>query len=72
MHEALLRGYADSTNRGDDSHWRAWEKVCGDLHTTPWRTDAAANSGLDPDGYQEEIFLLCTAMIRMHDVMVPR
>ena len=57
MHEVLAAGYADSTNRGDDGHWRAWEVVCKRLGTSPWRTDMASNSGLDVEGHQEEVFL---------------
>ena len=46
----LARAYAPSTNKQDEGHWRAWEGVCAALGTSPWRTDAAANSGADPEG----------------------
>lgn len=71
-HEALAHAYAPNTNKGDDGHWRAWEKVCARMRTSPWRTDLAANSGADPDGYQEEIFLCASATIQMYDDMCPR
>ena len=68
----LQRGYADSTNNKDEGHWKAWELVCDELGTTPWRTDVRANLGHDPEGHQEEVFLLATAMVRMYGVMHPR
>ena len=68
----LASGYADSTNRGDDGHWRAWEKFCQRMGTSPWRIDMASNSGLDVEGYQEEIFLCVSAVIYFYDNMLPR
>ena len=68
----LASGYAPSTNQGDDGHWRAWEQVCRHMGTSPWRTDMAANSGMDPDGHQEEVFLLASACVRFYEVMMPR
>ena len=38
----------------------------------PWRSDMAANTGLDVDGYQEEVFLCVSAVIQFYDVMMPR
>ena len=32
----------------------------------------AANSGLDPEGHQEEVFLLATAMLHFYERMMPR
>ena len=68
----LQRGYADSTNSKDEGHWKAWELVCDELDTSPWRTDVRANLGHDPEGHQEEVFLLATAMVRMYGAMHPR
>jgi len=72
VNAALSRAYADSTNAGDDGHWRAWVRVCTHMNTSPWRTDIQANLGLDPEGHQEELFLLATACICMYDDMRPR
>ena len=62
----LARAYAPSTNKQDAGHWRAWERVCAQLGTSPWRTDMAANSGADVEGYNEEVYLLHTALILMY------
>ena len=32
---------------------------------SPWRVDVAANSGADPVGYAEEVYLLCMALVLM-------
>ena len=68
----LSRAYAPSTNRNDAGHWRAWERVCARLGTSPWRVDMAANSGADPVGYHEECYLLGIALIMFYDEMKPR
>ena len=68
----LARAYAPSTNKQDAGHWRAWERVCAQLGTSPWRTDIAANSGADVEGYNEEVYLLHTALILMYGEMKPR
>ena len=68
----LQLAYAPSTNRGDDGHFRAWTKACAHLGASPWRTDVAANSGADPDGHAEEIYLMCMALILMYSWMKPR
>ena len=72
MHAVLSQGYAPRTNKGDDGHWRAWEKVCKNLGTSPWRTDVQANLGIDPEGHQEEVFLCVSAIIQMYAEMMPR
>jgi hypothetical protein len=46
--------------------------VCAVLGTSPYRTDLAANLGLDPEGQMEEVFLLNSAMLLMYDNMRPR
>ena len=48
MRDTLARAFATSTNRTDVYHLRAWEKACKKLGTPMWRTDVAANSGIDP------------------------
>ena len=68
----MSRAFAPSTNKTDESHWRAWERVCARLGTIPWRVDAAANSGLDPEGYAEEIYLLGLELIMLYSEMKPR
>ena len=68
----MSRAYAPSTNKTDEGHWRAWERVCARLGTSPWRVDAAANSGVDPEGYAEEIYLLGLALIMLYSEMKPR
>ena len=68
----LSRAYAPLTNKHDAGHWRAWERACALLGTSPWRTDVAANSGADPKGYEEEVYLVCMALILMYSWMKPR
>ena len=58
MHEALASGYAPRTNKSDEATFARWEKFCTNvMGTQPWRTDVLANSGQDPEGFQEEVFL---------------
>ena len=73
MYDMLSRGYADSTNKVDDGYWRRWEQFCVKvMGTSPYRTDVAANSGADPDGHQEEVFLCVSALMHFYDQMRPR
>jgi hypothetical protein len=72
MHDSLAAAYADSTNRTDASHMRAWREVCRELDTPVWRTDMAANSSLDPVGYRREMVLLAVAFLRIYATMSPR
>lgn len=72
LHEALGHGYAASTRRNDAGYWKRWERFCKSIGTSPWRTDMAANSGQDPDGHQEEVFLLASAMMHFYETMHPR
>ena len=72
LHEALGHGYAPSTRHADEGYWKRWEAFCKSINTSPWRTDMAANSGQDPEGHQEEVFLLATAMLHFYEHMVPR
>ena len=72
MHEVLSHGYAPSTNKIDDGYWVRWAAFCKSIGTSPWRTDLMANSGLDPEGHQEEVFLLSTAMLHFYERMHPR
>ena len=72
LHEALDHGYAKSTRAIDEGYWKRWERFCKSIGTSPWRTDMAANSGLDPEGHQEETFLLASAMLHFYETMVPR
>ena len=72
LQSLLSRAYAPSTNAHDAGHWRAWERACAHLGASPWRIDAAANSGADAAGHAEEIYLLCMALILMYSWMRPR
>jgi len=69
---AQPHGYAASTRLADEGYWKRWEAFCKSINTSPWRTDMAANSGQDPEGHQEEVFLLATAMLHFYERMVPR
>jgi hypothetical protein len=62
----MARAYAPLTNRKDAGHWRAWERVCAHMGVATWRTDMAANSGADPVGYHEEVYLMCMALILLY------
>ena len=68
----MARAYAPLTNRKDAGHWRAWERVCAHMGVATWRTDMAANSGADPVGYHEEVYLMCMALILLYSWMKPR
>ena len=72
MHEALAHGYAPSTAKIDEGYWARWEAFCKSIGTSPWRVDMAANSGMDPEGHQEEVFLLASAMLHFYENMHPR
>jgi len=69
---AMSEAYAPSTTAKDLGHWRAWEAACQILGTSPWRTDIAANLGIDAEGHQEELFLLSSALLLMYMSMRPR
>ena len=45
------------------------DKICFKLNTSPWRTDVAANMGLDVTGHQREILLCCIALVIFHREM---
>jgi len=64
--------FAPGTNKTDWYHWQKWEEVCARLGTTPWRTDVAANAGLDPIGHRRESLLKAVAMVVMYTEMQPR
>ena len=72
LQSLLARAYAPSTNAHDAGHWRAWERACAHLGASPWRIDVAANSGADPEGHAEEVYLVCMALILMYSWMRPR
>ena len=72
VQEALEQGYAKSTRDKDAGYWRSWVRFCKSVGTSPMRTDMTANSGQDPDGYQEEVFLLASAMLHYYENMFPR
>ena len=68
LSEALEHGYAPRTRAADQGHWRRWERFCKSIGTSPWRTDMAANSGMDAEGHQEEVFLMASAMLHAYAV----
>ena len=70
--DLMEKAMAGGTAQGDVYHFRAWERVCKDLGTSPWRVDAAANSGLDPVGHRRELLLLAIALVLMYAAMKPR
>lgn len=72
MREYLEAAYATSTNATDKYHIEAWRKACIALGTPMWRTDVAANSGLDPVGHRRELILPALALIHMYARMQPR
>ena len=72
LSEALEHGYAPRTRAADQGHWRRWERFCKSIGTSPWRTDMAANSGMDAEGHQEEVFLMASAMLHAYENMYPR
>ncbi|MEM8601387.1 MAG: hypothetical protein AAGF99_15835 [Bacteroidota bacterium] len=64
--------YAESTNRTGASHWRKWEVLCALMGTSPYRTDFAANSGQDRDGYIREVTLACAFVLERLRTIRPR
>ena len=72
MRDSLESCFAPSTNRSDSYHLEAWRQVCKELGTPMWRTDMAANSGLDPVGYRRELILPALAFLKMYARMSPR
>ena len=72
MRDSLKSAYAHSTNRSDTYHLTAWAKVFEELGTPMWRTDVAANSGIDPVGHRRELVLNALAFLRMYWRMQPR
>jgi hypothetical protein len=69
---ALLEAYAPSTNSKDAGHFAAWTRACRRLGTSEWRTDVASNLGLNVEGHQEEVYLMCAALLTMYAEMRPR
>ena len=53
----LTSSYADSTNRTDDGRFKQWKTACAWLGTPAWRTDIAANIGIDRIGHFREQLL---------------
>jgi hypothetical protein len=63
---------AASTLLKDNGAWRRWEAYCAELGTSPWRTDALANSGADDLGYRRESTLLAGFVVWVYERMMPR
>ncbi len=68
----IEQGFAPSTSAADKGHFECWAEFCRSMGTSPWRTDAAANSGLDQEGHREEVLLMCMALIHLYSRMKPR
>jgi hypothetical protein len=60
--EELENAAPDSTLAGEASAWRYWAAFCEELGTPPLRSDAAANSGVDPAGHSRETLLQAAAV----------
>jgi hypothetical protein len=61
-----------STNRSDTYDLTEWAKVCEELDMPVWRTDVAANAGIDPAGHRQELVLNALAFLHMYGRMQPR
>ena len=72
MREFLDRSYATSTSKADRYHLTAWSKAMRKLDTPIWRTDVAANSGLDPVGHRRELIVIALGLLIMYANMSPR
>ena len=72
MNEYLELGFADSTNEKDKGHFRRWAKCCARLRTPAWRTDMAANAGVDPVGYRRELLVPALAFLMLYAEASPR
>ena len=70
--EYLELAYAESTNKTDKYHLKAWKAACTELGTSMWRTDMAANSGVDPVGYRRELLVPALCFLKMYANMKPR
>lgn len=72
VHLALADSYAPSTNRTDKYHLQAWQRACVKMGTPMWRTDMAANLGVDPNGYRRELMVIACGILLMYVEMQPR
>jgi hypothetical protein len=72
MRDCLDHAGAPLTSKGDAGHMKAWKAFCVELGTPCWRTDVAANSGVDPVGYRRELLLPALAFLRFYAGMSPR
>jgi hypothetical protein len=72
MRDCLNHACAPLTSKGDAGHMKAWTSFCAELGTPCWRTDVAANSGIDPVGHRRELLLPALAILRFYADMSPR
>ena len=68
----LHKAYNLKTCRRDAAAFRKWVAYCRAINTTPWRDDAAANSGADSIGHRREIVLAINAMVHHQQTAKPR
>ena len=68
-HGLLARSYSPSTCKRDAAAFARWAAYCRLVNTTPWRDDAAANSGTDPAGFQRECVLLINFLVSTQQSM---
>jgi ribA/ribD-fused uncharacterized protein len=71
-HEVLSKSYSTRTCLRDAATFKKFSRYCRSLGTTPWRDDAAANSGADPVGHQRELVLFVNALIHFYQTDKPR
>ena len=75
-----IDGYIDlsvpeGTSVKDRLAWERWCSFCllvTGIGTSPWRMDAAANSGADAVGFDREARLLAAFLIYCHEIIQPR
>ena len=68
-HDVLSKSYSLRTCKRDAACFAKWSAYCRTLGTSPWRDDAAANSGADPIGFQRENVLLINFLIHTQQVI---
>ena len=64
-----MRNWSRSANEA--SNWKHWLAFCAHMNTSPWRDDAAANSGGDQLGHERETELLALGLLFIYARMKP-
>ena len=68
----LSKSYSLRTCKRDAAAFKKYAALCRSFGTTPWRDDAAANSGADPVGHQREIILFINVLVHFQQTCKPR